>query len=90
LVRLPDRETRDARVARRGRMFLHRTEEKKLIDQIRTNWTSDEGWTVGEFREALGLSRKYAVPLCEHLDKLKITIRDGDHRHIAPYEEAPE
>jgi selenocysteine-specific elongation factor len=90
LVRLPDRESRDSRAARRSRMFLHRTEEKRLIEQVRTNWATGNGWTVGEFREAFGLSRKYAVPLCEHLDKLKITIRSGDRRHVTPLEAVKE
>jgi hypothetical protein len=28
------------------------------------------------------------VPLCEHLDKLGITIRSGDRRHVNPLESA--
>ncbi len=84
LVRLPDKASRDSTAARRSRMFLHRAEQQRLIEQVRTKWSTGDGWTVGEFREAFGLSRKYAVPLCEHLDKLKITIRSGDRRHVTP------
>ena len=90
LIRLPDRETRDSKAARRSRMFLHRAEEENLIDRVRTLWTASDEWTVGEFREAFGLSRKYAVPLCEHLDNLRITIRSGDRRHVTPLEPAIE
>jgi len=90
LVRLPDRDTRDSRSARHSRMFLHRAEEQRLIGLVRDQWTSDAAWTVGEFREAFGISRKYAVPLCEHLDKLKITVRRGDQRHVTPWHTAQE
>ena len=40
-------------------------------------------FTVSEFRDGLGLTRKYAVPLVEWLDAQKITIRDGDERTLA-------
>jgi selenocysteine-specific elongation factor len=45
------------------------------------------GITVSAFREALGTSRKYALPLLEHLDQRKITVRRGDLRF--PREPAP-
>jgi len=88
LIGLPDKESRDSKVARRSRIFLHRAEERKLIERVRTMWTTSDAWSVSEFREAFGLSRKYAVPLCEHLDKLGVTIRSGDRRHVNPLESA--
>ena len=39
-----------------------------------------------QFRDALGVSRKYAVPLLDHLDKLRFTVRSGHNR--APGAEA--
>jgi selenocysteine-specific elongation factor len=39
-----------------------------------------EGITVSGFRERLGTSRKFAVPLLEHLDQRGITVRRGDLR----------
>ncbi|MHC1764785.1 MAG: selenocysteine-specific translation elongation factor [Verrucomicrobiia bacterium] len=33
-----------------------------------------------EFRDALGVSRKFAVPLLDHLDKLRFTVRSGHDR----------
>ena len=39
-----------------------------------------EGITVSVFREALGTSRKYAVPLLEWLDRRGVTRREGDLR----------
>jgi selenocysteine-specific elongation factor len=41
-----------------------------------------EGFTVADARDALGTTRKYAVPLLAHLDATGVTQRRGD-RHIA-------
>ncbi|HSG27494.1 MAG TPA: SelB C-terminal domain-containing protein, partial [Candidatus Krumholzibacterium sp.] len=40
--------------------------------------------TVGDFKERFALSRKYAVPLLEYLDREKITVRAGDSRRAGP------
>jgi selenocysteine-specific elongation factor len=45
------------------------------------------GITVSAFRERLGTSRKFALPLLEHFDQRKITVRRGDLRF--PREAAP-
>ena len=39
-----------------------------------------DGITVSALRERLGTSRKYAVPLAEHLDRTGVTRRSGDLR----------
>ena len=33
-----------------------------------------------EFRDALGVSRKFAVPLVDYLDKIRFTVRSGNNR----------
>jgi selenocysteine-specific elongation factor len=33
-----------------------------------------------DFRDALGVSRKYAVPLVDYLDKIRFTVRSGNSR----------
>jgi selenocysteine-specific elongation factor len=38
--------------------------------------------TAAEFRDLLGTSRKFAVPLLEWLDARGITLRSGDHRTL--------
>ena len=38
------------------------------------------GVTVSAFRESLGTSRRFALPLLEHLDARGITKREGDIR----------
>ncbi|NQV97546.1 MAG: selenocysteine-specific translation elongation factor [Acidimicrobiaceae bacterium] len=39
-----------------------------------------QGFTVSQFREHLGITRKHAVPLLEALDRRGITKRAGDYR----------
>ena len=41
------------------------------------------GLRVGEAGAALGVSRKFAVPLLEHLDAVQFTRREGDRRVLA-------
>ena len=37
---------------------------------------------VGKFKEMTGVSRKYAIPLLEYLDRERVTRRVGDERVI--------
>jgi selenocysteine-specific elongation factor len=37
---------------------------------------------VGTFKDLTGISRKYAIPLLEHLDRLRVTRRAGESREI--------
>jgi selenocysteine-specific elongation factor len=39
---------------------------------------------MSELRETWGVSRKYAVPLCEYFDSVGITVRQGDVRVAGP------
>jgi selenocysteine-specific elongation factor len=39
--------------------------------------------TLSQIRETLGTTRKYAVPLCEYLDREGFTRREGDLRVLA-------
>ena len=43
-----------------------------------------EGFTVGEFREAAGITRKHAVPLLAELDARGVTRRREDLRIAGP------
>ncbi len=37
-------------------------------------------FTTMQFRDALGVSRRYAVPLLDHFDKVHLTVRSGSSR----------
>ena len=82
LVRLPDKDSRDAKAAQRARLYLHRSAENRLIDQLVALQSEPNGWTVSRFGEIFSLSRKYAIPLCNHLDQTGITSRQGDLRRL--------
>lgn len=51
------------------------------IEQIKTTLAGmPEAFTVADFRDATGLSRKYAVPMLEWADMEGLTLRRGDTR----------
>jgi selenocysteine-specific elongation factor len=41
-----------------------------------------DGFTVSQARQALGTTRKWALPLLQLLDEAGVTVRHGDHRTI--------
>lgn len=41
-----------------------------------------ESFTVAQFKDRFGLSRKWAIPLLEHLDSIGVTRRRGDERTV--------
>jgi selenocysteine-specific elongation factor len=40
--------------------------------------------TVSELRPVLGTTRRILIPLLEHLDKRRVTLRQGDQRTLGP------
>lgn len=44
---------------------------------------SQGAFTAAQFRDAAGTTRKYAIPLLEHFDTIRLTIRVGDQRALA-------
>jgi selenocysteine-specific elongation factor len=54
--------------------------ESRVAAFIATNGPA----TVAEIRDAIGTTRKYAVPIAEKLDELQITRRKGDVRELGP------
>ncbi|HXF05475.1 MAG TPA: selenocysteine-specific translation elongation factor [Blastocatellia bacterium] len=53
-----------------------------LIEQIRARKALTPTLDVGTFKQITGVSRKYAIPLLEYLDQLRITCRVGNDRII--------
>ncbi len=47
---------------------------------LRDFFSKKKEMTVGEFRDVLGTSRKYAIPFLEYLDSNRITLRVGEVR----------
>ena len=82
LVRLPDKDSRDAKAALRARLYIHADNLRILLSTLETKLAKYAEWTVSQFSEELGLSRKYAIPLCEYLDRCQVTSRQGDVRKL--------
>ena len=51
-----------------------------MVEKIKETIRQKEKITLGEVRDLFNTSRKYAQALLEHLDVMKITVRDGDFR----------
>ena len=48
-------------------------------DLLATGWDT---FTVTAFKDRFGLTRKWAIPLLEHLDRQRLTRREGDRRRV--------
>ena len=64
-------------------MYLHCEVEAKVKQQLSDALNEQDGMTMSAIRELLGTSRKYAVPVCEYLDRTGFTKRQGDVRVLA-------
>ncbi|MBT3250569.1 MAG: selenocysteine-specific translation elongation factor [Candidatus Marinimicrobia bacterium] len=58
-----------------GRLLFTRENFEELKGKIRIFLKDNDILTVTDFKEMAGTSRKYAMPLLEYFDKLKITSR---------------
>ena len=65
-----------------GNLMFTQTNFLKLREKVSTHFSSQSEMSVSEFKELAHTSRKYAVPLLEYFDKLKITYRDGNTRKL--------
>jgi selenocysteine-specific elongation factor len=64
-------------------IYLHTDTEAEMRRLISEKLAAGSGLTVAEIRDLLGTTRKYAVPLCEYLDRIGVTRREGDLRFLA-------
>jgi selenocysteine-specific elongation factor len=63
-------------------MLIHRAAMDKLIADVKALKARNPKMGVGEFKDLTGVSRKFAIPLLEYLDRQRITRRIGDERMI--------
>jgi selenocysteine-specific elongation factor len=45
-------------------------------DRVLAAFVDRESFSTGELKDLLGLSRKYLIPFAEHLDAVRLTVRD--------------
>ena len=64
-------------------IYLHADAEADMRRRVTQRLETGPGATVAEIRDLLGTTRKFAVPLCEYLDRVGVTRREGDLRVMA-------
>jgi selenocysteine-specific elongation factor len=63
-------------------LVFHQTALQSLRQLMATQKTKTPKIDVATFKDLLGVTRKYAIPLLEYLDQQRITRRVGDERII--------
>jgi selenocysteine-specific elongation factor len=89
-LKLPDAEMRRLMtLLLRDRILIRMAADALYIHQgalaqLRAQVSELRGQTldVTRFKQLTGLSRKYAIPLLEYLDRERVTRKDGDHRLV--------
>jgi selenocysteine-specific elongation factor len=72
---------REKRLIRAGDdLVFHHTAMEKLRAMLAAH--KGARFNVGAFKDWTGISRKYAIPLLEHLDRERVTRREGDERVV--------
>ena len=64
----------------KGEVFYHKDALDEIEARLRAHLEAHREITAGEFRDLLHISRKYAIPLLEHFDNQRLTLRTGDKR----------
>ena len=65
-----------------GELYLDASTEQSIQSRLREAFGTRPQMTVSEIRDVLSTTRKYAVPICEYLDRMGVTVRDGDQRRL--------
>jgi len=63
-------------------LVFHRSALEELRRQMAAYKTKSTKIDVAKFKELTGITRKYAIPLLEYLDRERVTRRVGDVREI--------
>jgi selenocysteine-specific elongation factor len=63
-------------------LVFHRDALEALRRQVVANKTKTPKLSVPQFKDLFGITRKYAIPLLEYLDRERVTRRVGDERII--------
>ncbi len=63
-------------------LYISMSNHSEMMENLKTFFSEKNEMTVGDFRDILGTSRKYAIPFLEYLDSNKITLRVGEKRKL--------
>jgi selenocysteine-specific elongation factor len=72
----------DRLVAISSNLYLDADGEHELKRRVRERLKGGSTMTMSELRELLNTTRKYSVPIGEYLDRIGLTVREGDVRRL--------
>jgi selenocysteine-specific elongation factor len=64
-------------------LYLGRSTLDRAVEELRRAFPGGRQFAATEAKEALGTTRRSAIPLLEHLDRSGVTVRVGDLRRLA-------
>jgi selenocysteine-specific elongation factor len=64
-------------------LYLGRSTLERAVEDLRRAFPGGRQFAATEAKEALGTTRRSAIPLLEHLDRSGVTVRVGDLRRLA-------
>jgi selenocysteine-specific elongation factor len=67
-----------------GAGWMHREALMSSIEAARALLSRQPSISVADFKDALGITRKHAIPLLEYFDRQRLTVRRGDLRIAGP------
>ena len=65
-------------------LVFHRQCIDEMVRNLERAYPHSTAFTVAEMRKLVDTSRKFAIPLLEYLDSMRVTIRIGDKRKLNP------
>jgi selenocysteine-specific elongation factor len=65
--------------------YLGRSALDGAVETLRRSFPDGRPFAATEAKEALGTTRRTAIPLLEHLDRTGVTVRQGDLRRLTPH-----
>jgi selenocysteine-specific elongation factor len=74
----------------KGEIYLHRVSFENLKEELVAYLKSHQEITTPQFKEMTKVSRKYAIPLIEYFDQIKLTLRLGEKRVLRGASQSPE
>jgi selenocysteine-specific elongation factor len=57
---------------------------EEVVARVSRHLTDHPTLTMSDFKNLLQVSRKYSIPVLEHLDRTGLTRREGDSRILGP------
>jgi selenocysteine-specific elongation factor len=73
----------------KSEIYFHRAPFEDLKEELVAHLKSHQEITTPQFKEMTKASRKYAIPLIEYFDQIKLTLRLGEKRVLRGSSQSP-